>query len=78
MTPATNMECTTFEKWYGKKPDLTKLRVLGCKAFCQNDKKERDGKFMPVSYQGALVNYITTSPAYHVWDPLRHTVYDVA
>ena len=33
---------------------------------------------MPVSYQEALVNYGTTSPAYRVWDPLRHTVYDVA
>ena len=35
MTPATNMECTTFEKWSRKKHDLTKPRVLGCKAFCQ-------------------------------------------
>ena len=78
MTPATNMECTPFEKWFGKKPDLTKLRVLGCKAFCQIDTKQKDGKFMRVNYQGALVNYSTTSLAYRVWDPLRHTVYDVA
>ena len=57
---------------------LTKLRVLGCKAFCHIDKQKRGGKFSPVAYEGALVNYNTTSPAYRVWDPLRHTVYDVA
>ena len=34
MTPATNLSCTPFEKWTGAKPDLSKLRVLGCKAFC--------------------------------------------
>ena len=78
MTPARNMQCTPFEKWSGKKPDLTKLRVLGCKAFCQIDKHNRGGKFSPVAYEGALVNYSTTNPAYRVWDPLRHTVYDVA
>ena len=33
---------------------------------------------MPLSYLGALVNYNTTSSSYRVWDPLRHTVYDVA
>ena len=27
MTPATNMECTPFEKWYGKKPHLTSSYV---------------------------------------------------
>ena len=78
MTPATNMQRTPFEKWSGKKPDLTKLRVLGCKTFCQIDKQQRGGKFSQVAYEGALVNYSTTSPAYRVWDPLRHTVYDVA
>ena len=26
MTPATNMQCTPFEKWSGKKPYLTKMQ----------------------------------------------------
>ena len=56
MTPATNMQCTPFEKWSGNKPDPTKLRVLGCKAFCQIDIQQRGGKFSPVAYEGALVN----------------------
>ena len=34
MTPVTNLDCTPWEMWTGQKPDLSNLRVLGCKAFC--------------------------------------------
>ena len=61
MTPVTNLSCTPFEKWTGVKPDLSKLRVLGCKAFCQIEKSARGGKFMPVSYKGVLINYSSSS-----------------
>ena len=68
MTPVTHLSCMPFEKWTGLKPDLSKLRVLGCKAFCQISKSARGGKFMPVSYRGVLINYSPSSPAYLVWD----------
>ena len=35
MTPVTNLACTPFEKWTRHKPNLSKLRVIGSKAFCQ-------------------------------------------
>ena len=38
LTPVTNLPSTPLEMWAGSKPDLSKLRVLGCKAFCQIDK----------------------------------------
>ena len=41
MTPVTNLSCTPFELWHGRKPDLSKLRVLGCKAFCPIPKSDR-------------------------------------
>ena len=78
MTPVTHLSCTLFEKWMGLKPDLSKLRVLGCKAFCQISKSAKGGKFMPVSYKGVLINYSPCSPAYRVWDYTWKKVYDVA
>ena len=78
MTPVTNLVCTPFEMWTGKKPNLSMLRVIGCKAFCQIPKAARGGKFNPVCYKGVLVSYSRSSPAYRVWDYERQKVYDVA
>ena len=66
MTPFTNLDCTPWEMWTERKPDLSKLRVLGCKAFCQIPKSARRGKFAPVSFIGVLVSYTSHSPAYRV------------
>ena len=48
MTPISHVSCTSWEKWRGAKPIISKLRVLGSKAFCQIVKSARGGKFMPV------------------------------
>ena len=55
LTPVTNLPLTPLEMWAGSKPDLSKLRVLGCSAFCQIDKSQRGGKFEPLAYKGVLV-----------------------
>ena len=47
LTPVSNLPCTPYEKWTGQKPDLSKLRVLGSKSFCQINKLDRGGKFQP-------------------------------
>ena len=78
LTPVSNISCTPYEKWTSQKRDLSKLRVLGSKSFCQIKKLDQGGKFQPVAYKGVLVNYNTSSNAYRVWDPSRHTVYNVA
>ena len=75
MTPVTNLMCTPFEMWIAKKPDLSMLRVIGCKAFCQIPKAARGGKFNPVCYKGVLVSYSRSSPAYRVLDYERQKVY---
>ena len=56
MTPVTNLVCTPFEMWTGKKPDLSMLRVIGCKAFFHIPKAARGGNFNPVCYKGVLVS----------------------
>ena len=78
MTAVTNLSCTPFEKWTGKKPDLSKLRVIGCKAFCQIPKSAREGKFGAVSWNGVLISYGMHSPVYRIWKTDTHKVYDVA
>ena len=66
MTPVINVSCTPFEMWTGKKPDLAKLQVIGCKAFCQIQKFARGGKFEAVGYLGVLISYGVSSPTYRV------------
>ena len=77
-TPVSHLACTPFEMWTGKKPDLSVLRVIGCKAFCQIPKAARGGKFNPVYYKGVLVRYSRSSPAYRVWHYDKQKVYDIA
>ena len=78
MTPVTNLSCTPFEMWTGKKPDLGKLRVIGCKALCQIQKSGRGGKFAAFGYMGVPISYGINSPTYRVWNSNTHKVYDVA
>ena len=60
-TPVSNMICTPSEKWTGQKLDLSHLRAIACKAFCQIGKGHRNGKFEPVAHRGVLVNYSLSS-----------------
>ena len=78
MSPVTNLVCTPWEMWTGQKPNLSKLRVPVCKAFCQIPKSAKEGKFAPVSFMGVLVSYTSHSPAYRVWHTEKQMVYDVA
>ena len=78
MTPVSNLSCTQFEMWTGKKPNLSRLRVIGCKAFCQIQKSARGGKFAAVGYLGVLISYGVSNPTYRVWNSTTHKVYDVA
>lgn len=78
MSPVSHLSSTPFELWTGRRPDLSKLRVLGCKAFCPLHKHAREGKFGARGYKGVLVNYSSSSPAYRVYDWEKKKVYDVA
>ena len=76
ITPVS-MACTPLQKWTRRKPDLSKLRVIDSKDFFQIEKLQRDGKFAPVAYMGAPVNYNLSSNSYRVWDPSKTSVYNV-
>ena len=37
-----DLKVTPYEMFYGKKPDVSHLRVYGCKAFAYVEKDQRD------------------------------------
>lgn len=75
-TPCEGLNKTPHELWTGLKPNLKKIRVIGCKAFCQIEKKTRKGKFFPVAYIGVLLGYVVNDPSYRVWCPESNKVYN--
>jgi hypothetical protein len=54
-----------WELFYGRKPDVSGLRVFGARAFVLTPKQLR-GKLDPVSQPGVFVGYSVTSKAYRV------------
>ena len=45
LTPSSSLSVTPLEMWTGKKPSVEHLRVVGCKAYCQIDKVNLEGKY---------------------------------
>jgi Reverse transcriptase (RNA-dependent DNA polymerase)/gag-polypeptide of LTR copia-type/Integrase core domain/GAG-pre-integrase domain/Zinc knuckle len=50
------VKCTPYEMFFGKKPDVSMLRVFGCKAFVHVPKEKR-GKLDKRSVRGVFVGY---------------------
>lgn len=53
------------EIWYGKMPDLNKLRVFGCIAYAHKVKGERNGKFDSHSRKCIMLGYCDNG--YRLW-----------
>lgn len=70
-TNALTVMKTPYEMWYGRKPDVSRLRVFGSKVFCHVPKEKRsklDGK----SRLGYLTGYGCSG--YRVWSPDQRKV----
>lgn len=70
-TAALDGKETPAEIWFGNKPDVSGLRVFGCKAYSHVPKHKR-GKFDPKSETRVMVGYAING--YRLWDPARRTV----
>jgi hypothetical protein len=57
---------TPFEVWYGRRPDLSNLRELGCKAWVYT--MGDNPKIYNRSTECILVGYSENSKAYRCWD----------
>ena len=77
LTPTSSLSVTPLEMWTRKKPSVEHLRVMGCKAYCQFDKIQQEGKYGAKAWMGPLVGYSLDTPGYRVWDHVSHRVWDV-
>ena len=73
---------TPYEAWRGEKPDLSHLRVFGCRAYVYLHKAQRSStsKLAARAIPGIFVGYPTEAKAWLVWDPVGkkvHTSRDV-
>ena len=62
-TKATNK--TPFELWHGEKPEMSHIRIFGCKAFAYIPKEKRS-KFDDRAVEAVLVGYSERSKGYRL------------
>jgi hypothetical protein len=68
---------TPHEKFFGKKPSLSHIRIPGCKAFVHVPKEKRQGKLADRARLVRLVGYGPSQSIYKVYDPESHRVFMV-
>src|SRR5947207_2374705 len=71
-TPTSAVITTPYERWHGRKPDLSHLRILGSTAYVHIPKEKRM-KLDMHSHKGILIGYGGTNQ-YKVWDLTRNDV----
>jgi len=65
---------TPYELYKGRKPNLSHLRVFGCKCFVHNNGKDNLGKFDAKSDEGIFLGYSLHSKAYRVFNKRTLTI----
>jgi len=59
---------TPYEVWYGRKPDLSHIRVFGSPAYAYVGKEPQQGKLDPKCRVGIFVGYPSNKKGYILWD----------
>ena len=65
---STRLGTTPFEQWFGRKPDVSHLKIFGSVAYLHIPKDERN-KFDAKSEKYHLIGYSETQKAYKLWHP---------
>ena len=65
---------TSYELLNGRKPNVSHLKVFGCKCYIINNGKKRLGKFDTKSDKGIFLGYSLNSHAYRVYNKKLMTV----
>lgn len=68
--PSSGTLRTPFEIWTGSKPDLSNLRVFGCKALAHVPKADRK-KFDSKSTDCIMLGYSETTKGYRLYDKVK-------
>ena len=58
---------TPYELYKGRKPNISHLRVFGCKCFVLNNRKDNLGKFDAKSDEGIFLGYSSNSKAFRIY-----------
>ena len=64
---------TPYEVRFNKKPDISKLRPFGCKAYVYDHSPNRK-KLSPRAFEGVFVGYADSQKAYRIYIPEKRTV----
>ena len=77
------LKLTPYEIYKGRKPNISHLKVSGCKSFVLNNGKESLGKFDAKADEDLFLGYSSTSKAYRVFsknslkiEEFFHVVFD--
>ena len=73
-TTALKENETPYESWYGRKPDVSHLRVFGCIAYASVPDSERR-KFDKKSKKMRFVGYSLASKGYRLFDETNRKMY---
>lgn len=72
-TTAMKESTTPYEKWYGRKPNISHLKVFGCIAYAHIPEVERR-KLDKKAQKLRFVGYSVTSKGYRLFDEETHKV----
>ena len=72
ITTATGV--TPYERWYGKKPDVSNLRVFGCTAYAHVPDSSRQ-KFDQKGVKMRFVGYSLTQKGYRLYDNNKRKIF---
>ena len=67
-TRALKEKTTPYEKWYGRKPDLSHLRVFGCMAYAYIPDANRKGKLSKKAEKLRFIGYSLQTKGYRLID----------
>ncbi|KAJ9561255.1 hypothetical protein OSB04_006415 [Centaurea solstitialis] len=70
--PTKSVEKTPYEKWMGKKPKLSFLKIWGCEVYVKRPTSE---KLMPKSDKCIFVGYPKTTVGYYFYNPIKNKVF---
>ena len=69
--PVVPLNVSPFEKWYGKKPDVSHIRVFGCVAYALKPNIERR-KMDAKSENVRFIGYPFHAKGYRLYDEKNH------
>ena len=59
LTSALKREDTPFHRFHGRQPDLSRLRVFGCRAWVHDPRAKKTGKLKPRAQKAVFLGYRT-------------------